>query len=90
MIVNVASLIFSGVRFSVYSNDHLPHHVHGSIERTRVIVDLLPTGDVQLSERARAIRPRNAKYNHVIQVLKVAAEHSDELRALWEKVHGAA
>lgn len=84
----MASLTFSGVRFSVYSNDHLPQHVHGTVGRTRVIVDLLPSGDVRLSQRVKAIRPRNAKYNQVFKVLNVAAEHSDELRALWEKIHG--
>lgn len=84
----VASLTFSGVRFSVYSNDHLPHHVHGTVESTRVIVDLLPSGDVRLSQRVKAIRPGNAKYNLILKVLNVAAEHSEELRALWEKVHG--
>jgi hypothetical protein len=83
-------LIIEGVRFTVHSNDHLPRHVHGHLGETLVIVDILPNGDVQLANRAKAIRPRNAKVSDVRKVLQIAAEHSERLNSLWEKVHGQA
>lgn len=84
----MSSVKFDSVRFSVYPNDHPPRHVHGSLGRTRVIVDILDNGDVQLADRVRAIRPKNAKTSDVRKVLQSAADHSDQLKTLWEKVHG--
>jgi hypothetical protein len=55
---------------------------------TRVIVDLLRNGDVALAERKDAIQPANAKRSDVRFILDSAADHFDELVALWRKVHG--
>lgn len=76
------------VRFIVYSNDHTPIHVHGVLGGTVVIVDVFANGDVRIAERTKAIWPKNAKKSDVRKILQLAAEHSDELRSLWEKVHG--
>lgn len=53
-------------------------------------MDVLSNGDVQLANRTKAIRPRNAKKSDVRKVLQIAAEHSEELITLWERVHGQA
>jgi Domain of unknown function (DUF4160) len=90
LICQVSSITIECVRFTVHSNDHLPCHIHGAIGGTLVIVDILPSGDVQLARRTKAIRPKNAKKSDIRQVLNIAAEHSKELRTLWEKVHGKA
>jgi hypothetical protein len=55
----VGSLIFDGVRFSFYSHDHPPPHVHGHYSGIIVVVDLFVDG-VALSRRARNMTPRNA------------------------------
>ena len=52
-----------------------------------MIVDLGADCTVRLAKRADAIRPPNAKRSSVRRILNVAAEHFDELIALWEKVH---
>jgi hypothetical protein len=76
--------------FVVYSNDHPPRHVHGFVSETEVIVDLLTDGNVDLAHRKDAVRPANAKRADVRKILVVAAEHFDELAALWEGIHGQA
>jgi hypothetical protein len=40
-----------------------------------------------VSNRKKAIKSRTAKLSDVKHILKVAAEHCDELRALWEEHH---
>lgn len=84
----MGSLSFDGIRFVVYSNDHPPRHVHGFLAETQVIVDLLEDGNVALADRADAIRPGNAKRSDVRKILNAAAEHFDELAALWKGIHG--
>jgi hypothetical protein len=86
----MGSVTCDGVRFSVYVNDHEPRHVHGLLGCTRVIVDLLPSGDVDLAKRKNVIRPRGAKKSDVRKILSSAAEHFDELIQLWEQIHGEA
>jgi hypothetical protein len=83
----MASLRFGSVLFVAYPQDHTPRHVHGFLEETEVIVDLGDDCTVRLAKRADAIRPPNAKRSSVRRILNVAAEHFDELIALWEKVH---
>jgi hypothetical protein len=83
----MASLRFGSVLFVAYPQDHTPRHVHGFLEETEVIVDLGADCTVRLAKRADAIRPPNAKRSSVRRILNVAAEHFDELIALWEKVH---
>jgi hypothetical protein len=84
----VGSIKLGGIQFVIYSNDHLPRHVHGFLGEAEVIVDLLSNSAVDLADRKDAIRPPNAKRADVRKVLKAAAEHFDELAALWEKIHG--
>jgi len=64
--------------------------VHGFVDRTEVIVDLLPSGDVALAKRGDAIRPSNAKRSDVKKVLVSAAENFEALAVLWEGIHGKA
>lgn len=42
----MGSLRFGGIRFVVYSNDHLPRHIHAFLGGTEVIIDLHEDGDV--------------------------------------------
>ena len=84
----MSSLNFSGIRFVVYSNDHPPRHVHGFLSEAEVILDLRPDGNVALADRRDAVRPANATRADVRKILNAAAEHFDELAALWEEIHG--
>jgi hypothetical protein len=88
MLSSVASRMFNGVRFCVYSNDHSPRHVHAVLGKTRVIIDLLPNGDIRLSDRPRPISPSNAKRSDIRKALRLAKEHFEELAALWESIYG--
>ena len=84
----MGSLRFGGIRFVVYSNDHLPRHVHGFAGETEAIVDLRLNGTVALAKRNDAIRPANAKRSNVKNILNAAALHFEELARLWEEIHG--
>ena len=84
----MASLRFGSVLFVAYPQDHEPRHIHGFLEETEVIVDLCDDRVVRLADRDDAIRPPNAKRSSVRRILNTAAEHFDELVALWEKMHG--
>lgn len=83
----MASIRFAGVLFVAYPQDHMPCHVHGFVDETEVIVDLRPNRTVALADRADAIRSGNAKRSSIRRVLNTAAEHFDELVALWERMH---
>jgi hypothetical protein len=84
----MGSKTFEGVRFSVYSHNHPPPHVHGTIAGVIVVIELLPGGGTRLANRWDAISPSNAKSNVVTKIRRVARENVDELVALWEKTHG--
>jgi hypothetical protein len=84
----VSSLTFDSFRFTVHSNDHAPPHVHGFLRETEIVIELGIDGNVRLSDRKDAIRPANAKRADVRKLLEKAAEHFDELKKLWERVHG--
>jgi len=86
----MGSLIFDGIRFVVYSNDHPPRHVHGFLAETRLIIDLRSDDNVGLADRRDAIRPAAAKRSDIRKILNGAAQHFDELVALWESIHGKA
>ena len=73
--------------FVAYPRDHTPRHVHGFLEEAEVIVNLGDDRTVGLAMRSDAIRPPNAKRSSVRRILNAAAEHLDELVALWEKMH---
>jgi len=84
----VGSKTFDGIRFSVYTADHLPRHAYGFSGDTTVVVDLLENNLVRKSSRRDAVRPGNAKENDVRRILNAAAEHVAELNELWERTHG--
>lgn len=84
----MGSVRLSGVRFTAYTMDHEPRHVHGFYAEVEAIVDLLMDGAVSLADRTDAVRPGNGSKSDVRHVLVVAAQHFDELVALWEKHHG--
>jgi hypothetical protein len=84
----MGSIRLSGVRFTAYTMDHSPRHVHGFYADIEVIVDLRADGGIALASRTDAIRPSNASKSDVRHVLTVAAGHFDELVSLWEKHHG--
>ena len=73
----------------MYPQDHEPRHVHGFAGEAEVIVNLLRDGNVDLAQRADAVRPANAKRSDIRKVLRSAADHFDELVALWEEMHEA-
>jgi hypothetical protein len=84
----VGSKTFDGVWFAAYSHDHPPPHVHGQYADVQVIVDLLPDGSIQESDRRDAILPSNAKRSDVRHILEVASANGGELLALWRATHG--
>ena len=83
----VASIRFGSVLFIAYPQDHEPRHVHSFSGETEVIVDLSIDGNVALANRPDCIRPGNAKRSDVRKILRMAAEHFDDLVSLWEKMH---
>jgi hypothetical protein len=83
----VASLRVGGVLFIAYPQDHTPRHVHGYMSETEVIIDLQTNRTVALADRPDAIRPGNAKRNAGRHILNIAADHFDEIVALWERMH---
>jgi hypothetical protein len=84
----MASIRFNGVRFTAYTMDHEPRHVHGFYADVEVIVDLRQDGKVSLASRTDAVRPSNGSKSNVRHVLTIAARHFDNLVFLWEKHHG--
>ena len=64
------------------------HHVMFTASRPKeVVVDLRFDGTVALAGRDDAVRPANAKRSDVKKILRAAAEHFEQLRALWEAIH---
>jgi hypothetical protein len=52
----MGSIRFDGIRFTAYSMDHAPRHVHAFYAEIEVIVDLRPDGKVSLADRSDAAR----------------------------------
>ena len=84
----MGSIRLDGVRFTAYTMDHEPRHVHGFYAEVEVIIDLRPDGNVSLAGRTDAIKPSNGSKSDVRHVLTTAASHFDELVSLWEMHHG--
>ena len=62
--------------------------MHGFYAETEVIAELRRAERVvALVDRVDAVRPGNARRDDVRHVLRVVAEHFDELVALWENAH---
>jgi len=83
----VGSYQFDGVTFRVYPEDHDPPHVHGRYHGIVVILELSEDGRVRLADRDDALRPGDAKKNHLRRTLKVANQLYDDLMELWEEAH---
>ena len=83
----MASIRFGKVLLIAYPQDHEPRHVHGFAGNAEVIVDLGRDGNVRLAERRDCVRPGNAKRSDVRRILRLAAEHFEDLVSLWEKMH---
>lgn len=82
----MGSLRFGAVTFQVYTDDHLPRHVHARYAGIIVIIEIWP-GGARLSRRADPITPRNAKRSDVAFILRVARSRQAELNQLWEEIH---
>lgn len=89
-LTSMGSLRFNGVRFSMYSEDHLPPHVHAVYGGLQVIVELLAGGDVRLARRKDAVQPGNGSRADVSYVLRLADLHWDALLSMWTSIHGEA
>lgn len=83
----MGSIRIDGIRFIIYTEDHDPPHVHCNYAGVEIIVDLLP-GATQLSRRKDAVRPYNAKQSDVHYLLRMAAQHSEQLLSFWRSIHG--
>ncbi len=84
----MGSIRLEGVRFTVWSHDHEPPHVHvfyGSI-RLVIMLPLEESGSVSL--RRDSLQPANANRGDVRYVLRLAMEHRSALLSLWEVTHG--
>jgi hypothetical protein len=84
----VGSKTYDGVRFSAWSDDHLPVHVHGFYAGTSAIVELLDDHTVRLADRPRAVRPKPAKQSDVNHILRTAEKYAEELLGLWRAARG--
>jgi hypothetical protein len=84
----VGSYRFDGVTFRVYSDDHAPAHVHARYQGIAAILELGQDRIVRFANRWDALRPMDAKRNHLSHILQVANGHFDDLMELWEESHG--
>lgn len=81
----MGSKTFDGVRFSAFSHDHPPPHVHGYYAGIAVIVELDEgKRQARLAERRDHIVPSNGKRSDVNHVLTTAAKYFDEVLRLWK------
>jgi len=83
----VGSKSFNGVRFSAYTDDHDPPHVHGYYAGIEVIVEFIGR-QTRLSPRADAITPPSGKRSDVNHVLRTATKNADQLLKLWRIARG--
>jgi hypothetical protein len=84
--VSLGSLRFDGIRFTVYSKDHPPPHVHGFYAGVEVVVEFVDQKAV-LSSREKAVVPSTAKRSDIKKILTAAAENAELLLSLWEQIH---
>jgi hypothetical protein len=83
----MASVTIGEARFIVPSNDHAPWHIHVLIGDSQFILDLLDDGDVELSARTDARKPKNAKKSDERRAKGLAKDNHKDLMAMCQKVH---
>lgn len=75
-----------GVLFRVFSGEHagaaVPH-VHAKIASGELVVELLPQGDIRLSQAHRSSTRGKITESEKRHVLLVARDAYDELVVLW-------
>ncbi len=79
---------YYGVRFSVWSHDHSPPHVHAAYGDIKMVVDLVERGNVTVRTRKHSIQPANANKSDIRHILRTARVYHSELLWLWEERHG--
>lgn len=84
----MGSIRFDGVTFRVYPEDHEPPHVHARYQGIVAILELRQDGSAMIADRWDAIRPGDAKKNHLRHILRVANARFCDLMELWEEAHG--
>lgn len=78
-------LRFSGLRVTVYPNDHRPAHVHVIGKGCEAVFNLnCPAGPVRLRENYGFSRPALAR------IQKALSNHLQALCKAWEEIHGIA
>jgi len=87
ILIWMASANIGEARFIVPSNDHMPMHVHVIIGDSQFILNLLTDGDVELSARADARRPRNAKKTDERRAINLAKANHPYLMKMCQDVH---
>jgi hypothetical protein len=88
MLEHAGSLSFEGIRFQVYSHDHLPRHVHCFGHGINLTLDFREDGSLHISQRKKHVSPKNAKASAIKKLLDCANEHAEELLKLWKETHG--
>jgi len=82
----VGSRTYDGVRFTVWSNDHDPIHLHGFYAGVEVVLDLHPKDRrVAVAKRKRNPNPIDAKRSDAAHILKTAERNFDILLQLAEE-----
>ena len=82
----MGSIRFGAVTFQVYTDDHLPRHVHARYAGIEVIVELR-LREALISSRRGATNPMTAKRSDVAYIVRAANTRLKELHQLWEKTH---
>ena len=63
-------------------------HVHGFYAEIEAIIELREAArEVALANRTDAIRPGNAGRSDMKHIMRMAADHFDELVELWRTAH---
>lgn len=73
----------NGFRFQVFTEDHIPAHVHVFKAGKEVVINL---GDETAKPWVR--ENKGMKRNDQDQAVLIAAEFQDYLLAEWRKIHG--
>lgn len=73
----------NGFDFLIYTNDHLPGHVHIFKAGKETIIDL---GTADKAPTIREIVGMNRK--DVVKALQLVFEYQDYLLAKWKEIHG--